>query len=101
MPRRPLAAVLLARAGGELDVSPARREEAARAAVRAAPWYFPAVRALAVLQQQSLQPQRALATLERFGATAPLSPAARVEFEKQIELTRKNLGSGAARHPPR
>ena len=101
MPRRPLAAVLLARAGGELDVSPARREEAARAAVRAAPWYFPAVRALAVLQQQSLQPQRALATLERFGATAPLSPAARVEFEKQIELTRKNLGSGSVRQPPR
>jgi len=100
MPRRPLAAVLLARAGGELDVSPARREEAARAAVRAAPWYFPAVRALAVLQQQSLQPQRALATLERFGAIAPLSPAARVEFEKQIELTRKNLGNGAVRHPP-
>ncbi|HET6164489.1 MAG TPA: hypothetical protein VFG37_12530 [Planctomycetota bacterium] len=92
MPRRPLAAVLLARAGSELDVSPARREAAARAAVRAAPWYFPAVRALAVLQQQSLQPQRALATLERFGATAPLSPAARVEFEKQIERTRKNLG---------
>jgi hypothetical protein len=100
MPRRPLAAVLLARAGSELDVSPARREEAARAAVRAAPWYFPAVRALAVLQQQSLQPQRALATLERFGATAPLSPAARVEFEKQIELSRRNLGSGAVRHPP-
>src|SRR5262249_24986487 len=56
LPRRPFAATLLARAGGELELSAARRDAAARAAVRAAPWWFPAVRALAVLEQQSLQP---------------------------------------------
>jgi hypothetical protein len=95
LPRRPLAAALFARVGGDLDASPARREEAARAAVRAAPWYFPAVRTLAALQQQSLQPQRALATLERFGAAAPLAPAARAEFEQQLERTRRNLDGSA------
>jgi hypothetical protein len=91
MPHRPLAASLFARFGKEVGATPERREAAALQAVRAAPWYFPAVRALAV--SFSLRaPARAVAAMEEFGATAPLAPAAHAEFVKNLELTRRNLG---------
>jgi sulfatase-like protein len=96
MPHRPLAAALFSRYGGELGATPERREAAAEQAVRAAPWYFPAVRALAVALSLRA-PTRAADVLEKFGATAPLSPAARDEFKRQLERT--HLGLGPLRDP--
>jgi hypothetical protein len=96
MPHRPLAAALYARFGGEIGATPERREAAAEQAVRAAPWYFPAVRALAV--SLSLKaPTRAAAVLEAFGRSAPLTPAARAEFTLQLEKT--HLGGAPLRDP--
>ena len=90
MPRRPLAAALYSRFGGELGATPERREAAAEQAVRAAPWYFPAVRALAV-SLEFKAPARAVAVLENFGASAPLTPAAREEFARQLAKTHLGL----------
>lgn len=94
MPRRPLAAALFSRYGGELGATPERREAAAQQAVRAAPWYFPAVRALAVALSMKA-PTRAAAMLEEFGRTAPLAPAAQAEFQELLEKT--HLGSAPRR----
>jgi len=90
LPHRPLAAALLVRFGSEVGTTPERREAAALQAVRAAPWYFPAVRALASELARG-QPARALAAMEEFGVTAPLTPAARDAFAKNLEVTRRNL----------
>jgi hypothetical protein len=86
MPRRPLAAALFSRFGGEIGATPDRREAAALQAVRAAPWYFPAVRALAVALSMRA-PARAAAAIAEFGRTAPLAPAARAEFAELLEKT--------------
>ena len=88
----PFAATFFARADlHPAPVDPSERMRAAAAAVSGAPWYFPAVRALASLRQLQFDPAGALAALEEFGARAPLAPAARVEFERMLEETRALL----------
>jgi hypothetical protein len=89
----PFAATLHARAElGPVDAD--ERRKAAEAAVRGAPWWFPAVQTLAVRLQGRPDPaggSAALAVLERFGRTAPLSSAARAEWEKRLAQSRANL----------
>jgi hypothetical protein len=88
-PRTPLLPAFFARSDLNPDATAERRLEIARAGVAAAPWYFPAVRALAATQMMRMDAAGSIATLEQFGRDAPLSPAARAEFEKKLEENRR------------
>ena len=55
----------------------------ARNAERAAPWYFPGVRALATHQQLEFQMDEVKRTWDRFAALACLSEAARTELARR------------------
>ncbi len=91
LPNRPFAATLYARPEPGSDAPADRRWKAAREARAAAPWYFPAVRALASLEQMALRPNDAIAALEQFASDAPLTPSARAEFERLLAATRRNV----------
>ncbi|MSR45669.1 MAG: hypothetical protein EXS13_01145 [Planctomycetes bacterium] len=89
----PRAATLAARGedGSKLDT--VQRLAKADEACRVAPWYFPAFRAAAALRQQRGDVAGALAVLDRYAQTAPLSPEARAAFNKLHASTRARLVS--------
>jgi len=97
------ARTLTLAARGELGERPlAERLASAEAACRAAPWYFPAFRALASLRQQQADVRGALAALDAFERDAPLSQAAREEFRALHAKTRQRLEAGVpGGKPPR
>lgn len=100
--RRPFATTLYARPDPRNDAPLDRRLLAARNGCNVWPWYFPAVRAYASLEQMALRSSEAIAALENFGKEAPLTPAARAEFEKLLAATRRNVGAHLpVARPPR
>lgn len=80
-----------ARGESEPGLTPAERLERAREACRRAPWYFPAFRAAATLQQQQGDPHGTLDVLAEYARVAPLAPAARAAFEQLHAATRARI----------
>ena len=97
----PRTLTLAARGEGEGEGEPkldvVQRLAKADEACRVAPWYFPAFRAAATLRQQRGDVAGALAVLDRYEQTAPLSPDARAAFAELHASTRARLEAALPR----